>query len=158
MGSASGWLHRAPHLCSLYTLRKLYALEKQSPLGAYLSPAELGRRVHVCVCDSVCAHRHAVCMACEHGVHGVRRLARLCSIVRFGEGRSIRNDSPFYLVLDGCITCVAFDDEQAGLHYKPSHTAPAVLTGALATADRRPLAATGSRAEGVRTRGAVVWQ
>ena len=68
-------------------------------------------------------------MACEHGVHGVRRLARLCSIVRFGEGRSIRNDSPFYLVLDGCITCVAFDDEQAGLHYNPSHTAPAVLTG-----------------------------
>ena len=67
-------------------------------------------------------------MACMHGVHGVRRLARLCSIVRFGEGRSVRNDSPFYLVLDGIFTCVAFDDDQAGL-YNPSHTAPAVLTG-----------------------------
>jgi hypothetical protein len=105
-------------------LRKLFALEKQSPLGAYLSAAELGRRVYSCV------HVHGVCMTCAcrvHGtcigvamafawcVHGVRRLARLCSIVRFGEGRSIRNDSPFYLVLDGCVTCVAVDDEQAAL-------------------------------------------
>ena len=49
-GRASGWLHRAPHFCSIYTLRKLFALEKQSPLGAYLSPAELGRRAHVYVC------------------------------------------------------------------------------------------------------------
>ena len=31
-------------------LTKLFALEKQSPLGAYLSAAELGRRVYSCAC------------------------------------------------------------------------------------------------------------
>jgi len=95
-------------------------------------------------------------MACMHGVHGVRRLARLCSIVRFGEGRSVRNDSPFYLVLDGIITCVAFDDDQAGLYITPATQPQPYAQEALATADRRPLSATGSRAEGVRTQGR--WQ
>jgi len=45
-------------------LRKLFALEKQSPLGAYLSAAELGRRVYSCV------HVHGVCMTCACRVHG----------------------------------------------------------------------------------------
>ena len=82
----SSWVaSRSPRVGFTSWHRKLFALEKQSPLGAYLSAAELGR------------------------------LARLCSIVRFGENRSIRNDSPFYLVLDGCVTVIAVDDAQEAL-------------------------------------------
>ena len=84
-----------------------------------------------------CAWRaHDICMVFAWRVHGVCRLARLCTIVRFGEGRSIRNDSPFYLVLDGCVTCVAVDDEEAAysphprpLAPTPTHPTPALARG-----------------------------
>ena len=73
-GHVSAWL-------GFNRKNKLFALEKQSPLGAYLSAAELNR------------------------------LARLCTIVRFSKGRTIRADSPFYLVLEGAVAVM--DDDEA---------------------------------------------
>ena len=57
--SAHQWAALAGRIGLAFVIfRKLFALEKQSPLGAYLSAAELGRRVH--------AHgvRMCMCMAC----------------------------------------------------------------------------------------------
>ena len=57
--SADQWAASTGHIGLVFDMfRKLFALEKQSPLGAYLSAAELGRRVHM---HGV---RMCMCMAC----------------------------------------------------------------------------------------------
>ena len=57
--SAHQWAALAGRIGFVFDiLRKLFALEKQSPLGAYLSAAELGRRVHAY------GVRMCMCMAC----------------------------------------------------------------------------------------------
>ena len=52
LGRSASWAaFLAGHIRLVFDiLRKLFALEKQSPLGAYLSAAELGRRVYSCAC------------------------------------------------------------------------------------------------------------
>ena len=67
-------------MLGLNRAEKLQLLGERSPLGAYLSPAELNR------------------------------LSKVCSIVRFSEGKPIRANSPFYLVVDG-VVAVMDDDE-----------------------------------------------
>ena len=67
-------------ILGLNRTEKLQLLGERSPLGAYLSSAELNR------------------------------LAKLCSIVCFSKGKSIQADSPFYLVIDGVVSVMDDDE------------------------------------------------
>ena len=91
-GRQASSMSRVVSVLGLNRAEKLQLLGERSPLGAYLSPAELNR------------------------------LSKVCSIVRFSEGKPIRANSPFYLVVDG-VVAVMDDDEVTQRTSVPLHPA-----------------------------------